>query len=109
MNKELEALSDLRNGGLVKDDVVCFNKKAFDKRLDIIETALKNERQNAFLREEEIVRTIDRRNAKKFKILEYLKDICLEGKDKYGNGSWGWVEFDLDKHPILKNWLKDEK
>ena len=33
MSKELttlEALNDLRYGGLVKDDVVCFNKKAFD-------------------------------------------------------------------------------
>ena len=41
------------------------------------------------------------------KILEYLKEICLDGKDKYGNGSWGWVEFDLDIHPKLKKWLKD--
>ena len=44
MNKELtplEALNDLRNSGLVKDDVVCFTKKALEIRLNIIETALK--------------------------------------------------------------------
>lgn len=43
MSKELDALNDLRNSGLVKDDVVCFTKKAFEKRLDIIETRLKRE------------------------------------------------------------------
>ena len=42
MSKELEALNDLRNCGLVKDDVVCFTKKAFEKRLDIIESTLKD-------------------------------------------------------------------
>lgn len=41
MIKELQALNDLRNSGLVKDDVVCFTKKAFEKRLDIIEKYLK--------------------------------------------------------------------
>ena len=53
-----------------------------DDKLDIIETALKT--------------------------LEILKEICLEGKDKYGKGTWGWVEFDLDKEPELKEWLKDD-
>lgn len=37
----LESLNDLKNSGLVKDNAVCFTKKAFEKRLDIIETALK--------------------------------------------------------------------
>lgn len=41
MSKELQALNDLRNSGLVKDDVVCFTKKALERRLDIIETELK--------------------------------------------------------------------
>lgn len=45
---------------------------------------------------------------KALKILEYLKKICLEGKDKYEKNTWGWVEFDLDKYPKLKKWLKDE-
>ena len=38
----LEAVSDLRNSGLIKDDIVVFNFPAFIKRLDIIETALKD-------------------------------------------------------------------
>lgn len=42
----------------------------------------------------------------KLEVLELLKEICLDGKDKYGKGTWGWVEFDLDKYPKLKEWLK---
>lgn len=42
-------------------------------------------------------------------IVEYLKQICLDGKDKYGKDTWGWIEFDLDKHPKLKRWLKDDR
>lgn len=45
---------------------------------------------------------------KQKKILMILKDICLEGKDKYGKGTWGWVEFDLNRYPKLKEWLKEE-
>ncbi len=40
--------------------------------------------------------------------LNVLKELCLEGKDKYGEGTWGWVEFDLDKHPKLKEWLEND-
>ena len=45
---------------------------------------------------------------KQKKILNILKGICLQGKDKYGQGTWGYVEFDLDRYPKLKEWLKEE-
>lgn len=45
---------------------------------------------------------------KELQMLEFLKEICLEGKDKYGKGTWGWVEFNLDEEPKLKEWLKDD-
>lgn len=45
---------------------------------------------------------------KELKVLDILKEICLEGKDKYGKGTWGWVEFNLDEEPKLKEWLKND-
>lgn len=32
---------------------------------------------------------------KDLEVLELLKKRCAEGKDTYGEGTWGWVEFDL--------------
>lgn len=57
---------------------------------------------------------------KRLKVLEILKEICLEGKDKYGKGTWGWVEFDLgyengwdieesEKMEKVREWLKNEE
>lgn len=40
--------------------------------------------------------------AKDLEILEILKNYLIIGKDKYGPGTWGWVEINLDliKNPI---------
>ena len=82
MSKELEALNDLRNSGLVKDyNVVCFNKEALEKRLDIIETAL-IEKENI---EKSITELFSGKNGKvittfdiqkKLKALEIIKSVC---------------------------------
>ena len=73
MSKELlplEALDNLRYGGLVDGNVVCFTKLAFEKRLDIIETALKDyERKLKLAKEYEDVNNV----AKRLKALEIIK------------------------------------
>lgn len=51
---------------------------------------------------------------KKLEILDILKEYCKEGVDKYGVGTWGWVEFTLDYHKedaecFGKKYVEDKK
>ena len=82
MNKELEALENIKREAGLPYFSSLYDIDMWREDFKTVETALK--------------------------ILEYLKELCLDGKDQYGKGSWGWVEFDLEEHPKLKEWLKDE-
>lgn len=56
-------------------------------------------------------------------VLEILKSYLIIGKDKYGEGTWGWVEINLDliKNPVsieveeneeklkIQRWLNNER
>ena len=72
----LEALNDLRNSGLVKDDIVCFTKKALEKRLDIIETTLKDyetlKKEHEFLSEH--FNELLNENRKEHRVIEIIKE-----------------------------------
>lgn len=126
MNKELEALERIKKVQEVADymeketDIIetalknyeegLYNAKTYVKHTssqalyDLLGLAIKNVHKSFWKLPEQLFEDVN----KSLKILEYLKEICLDGKDKYGKGTWGWVEFDLDKHPKLKKWLKDK-
>lgn len=94
MQKELKELEDLLER----------TKKECDEKNIYIETIQKHIKQT-------------KQVLKDLEILEILKEECQVGIDKYGKGTWGWVEFDLGyedefdkegtkKMKKLRKWLK---
>ncbi len=109
MTKELKALNEIKYGGLVKDDVVCFTKKAFEKRLDLIETALKrlenydnstcNGLMNENIKLKEILRIIKENVMPLLSVdmIKYCKVYPIEDKE---------IIITQDEYNLLKEWLK---
>lgn len=109
MSKGLEALKSLFD-----TMPFAFLESNTMKDLKVIENELKHHEHNISTIIPNLVKTtkeqarVIEEQKKELKILDILKEICLEGKDKYGKDTWGWVEFNLDEEPKLKEWLKND-